>query len=212
MDNTFFDFVDAKIAACQAVIDSLGLDEKAESDFLQYFLSGKGIENLENIADYLKDHRLYTEENYENSCRIYEQVKIDRIHKYDGVDETLEALSKKELKLAVVTDADRENAMKRLEKTDIKKFFEIIITIEDTNKKKPEPASIELALESLGVNAEDAVMVGDSLKRDIAPAQALGMVTVYALYGDKNFFSDEPGEPDHTIDDIREIIDIIENE
>lgn len=210
MDNTFFDFVDAKIKACQAVIDNLGLDERAESDFLQYFLSGKGIENLENIADYLKDHGLYTEKNYEDSCRIYEQVKIDNIHMYDGVDETLEMLRGMGLKLAVVTDADRDNAMKRLEKTDLKKYFDIIITIEDTNKKKPEPASMELALDKLGVAAGEAMLVGDSLKRDIAPGKELGMITVYALYGDKNFFSDEEFEPDHTIDDIREIVEIID--
>jgi len=53
--------------------------------------------------------------------------------------------------------------------------------------------------------------IGDSLRRDIAPAKKIGMVTAYAAYGDRNehdrdFFF----EPDYKLNHIGEIIDIIQ--
>jgi putative hydrolase of the HAD superfamily len=40
---------------------------------------------------------------------------------------------------------------------------------------KPHPTIFQAALDALGVSAEDAVMVGDSLEEDVEGARALGM-------------------------------------
>jgi len=48
---------------------------------------------------------------------------------------------------------------------------------------KPSPAIFEHALRVAGVGAEEAVMVGDSWDKDIAPAGALGMQTVHVGEG-----------------------------
>jgi putative hydrolase of the HAD superfamily len=40
---------------------------------------------------------------------------------------------------------------------------------------KPHPTIFQAALDALGVNAVDAVMVGDSLEEDVEGARALGM-------------------------------------
>jgi putative hydrolase of the HAD superfamily len=211
MDNTFFDFVDAKFQACTEVLKYVNrYDEKEVMALIGYFLRNeKGIENLDNIADYLQDHDLHTEETYKRACEIYEQTKLDSIHAYDGVRETLEALSTMDLKLAVVTDADRDNAMLRLRKTNLEDFFELIVTIEITGRKKPDPASIAHALDELGVAPEEAILVGDSLIRDIQPAKELGMISAYAAYGDKNFFEERTGAADFVLENIRDLIDIV---
>ncbi|MFO7966787.1 MAG: HAD hydrolase-like protein [Archaeoglobaceae archaeon] len=46
---------------------------------------------------------------------------------------------------------------------------------------------IKTALERLGVGVEDCLMVGDSLNRDIEAGNRLGMMTIYAAYGDRRF-------------------------
>ena len=43
----------------------------------------------------------------------------------------------------------------------------------------PDPAIFEMALDWLGVPASDAVMVGDSAKRDVAGALAAGIRSVW---------------------------------
>jgi len=38
-----------------------------------------------------------------------------------------------------------------------------------------------------GVTASEGMLVGESIRRDGIPAKAPGMVTVHAVYGDRNF-------------------------
>jgi putative hydrolase of the HAD superfamily len=211
MDNTLFDFVEAKIRACRAVTDCLEIEHSPErKDLLEYFVKGgKGIENLENIADYLKDRGLFNQNTFDKCSEVYMKTKIENIIPYDGVEDTLQKLKAMNLKLAVVTDADIDNARLRLKITSIMNFFDQVVPIEYTGKKKPEPDSIQFALNLLNVEPNEAVLVGDSLRRDIEPGRNLGMITVYAAYGDKNFFEEKKGTADYLINEISELIAII---
>lgn len=209
MDNTLFDFVEAKLKACRAVVDYLGL--KDEWELLNYFLRGKhGFENSRNIADFMLDKGVYSHDRFEECCRIYEEVKLNHIKPYPGVKEVLEELKKAGLKLAVVTDAMNGHALKRLRKAELLHYFDVVVSGDMTGRRKPEPDSLKLALNKLGVRPEEAAMVGDSIRRDIEAGKRLGMVTVYAAYGDRNFFEDKSGEADFAIGSVRELIEIIE--
>lgn len=77
--------------------------------------------------------------------------------------------------------------------------------------KKPAPDAFLLALKKLQTLPSETLLVGDSLRRDIAPAQALGMITAYAAYGDRNVRTgDPPGcRPDWVLDDIGELIQLL---
>ena len=77
--------------------------------------------------------------------------------------------------------------------------------------EKPDPAIFVHTLREAGVAPERAVMVGDRLDRDIAPAKALGMRTVWVL---RNEAPDHPtaaqlSVPDgavRTLDEVPELI------
>jgi putative hydrolase of the HAD superfamily len=86
----------------------------------------------------------------------------------------------------------------------------MVVTYDDTQKRKPDPAPFSLALERLGVVAADAVMIGDWPERDVVGAKALGMTTVFARYGDT--FGTTPGHSgaDAEIDDVYELLDFVE--
>ena len=60
---------------------------------------------------------------------------------------------------------------------------------------KPEPFLFEEALHELGVDAREAVMVGDNLRTDIAGGQKVGMATVWV-----NRWGVIAGDPDVTAD------------
>ena len=124
--------------------------------------------------------------------------------------ETLSALRNRGLKLGVVTDAHYGNALKRLRKAGLEEYFDAIITVDMSGKAKPSPEPFLLGMKKLGVNASETILVGDSIRRDIIPAKELGMLTVHAAYGDRNFHEGEKDEADHVIHGIHEVIGIVE--
>ena len=209
MDNTLFDFVEAKLKACRAVVEYLGVGD-AEG-LLRYFLRGvHGFESHENIEDYMRDKGISLEK-YRECCRIYEEAKLSSIKPYPHIREVLERLRGMGLKLAVVTDAMNGHAISRLKKAGLLHLFDVVVSADMTGKKKPEPDSIKLALQKLGVGAEEAVLVGDSIRRDIEAGRKLGMLTVYAAYGDRNFFEDRDGCADFTVRSVLELFELIRN-
>ena len=211
MDNTLFDFVEAKLRACKAVVNYI--NQTDEMELIDYFLKDKfDIENLDSIARYLKDLGVQSNDTFKHCCEIYNKVKLDTIKCYAGVDETLKRLSKTELKLAVVTDAFSENAMARLEKAKLAQYFNLIVTCEITGKKKPEPDPMSYVLEKFELHPQNVMLIGDSLRRDIEVGSELGLTTVYAVYGDRNFHEDRDCHADFVINEIKEVIKILEEE
>jgi len=208
LDNTLFDFVEAKFKACDAVTDHLNLDE----DLLEYFFRGKyDIEDTENIRDYLKDNDIYDEATYRECSRIYETTKLDNVETYDGIERTLEAIGEMGLKKVVVTDASKKNAEARLNKLKISHHIDHLITQDSTGKKKPHHGPFLHAIEKLCLQPHEIVMVGDSPERDLKPSKEIGFYTVYAEYGDRNLYQTTEPVYDSKIGSPEELLAVLES-
>ena len=184
MDNTLFDFIHAQHAACRAVLLHCGHGSDPEALFSYFRRPVHGFEDCGNIRDYLCDHDSFTDHLFAECCRIYEDEKIAAIAPYPGILRVLHALAGHGLPLGIITDADSRHAAARLEKAGLASFFQTVITPDLSGARKPDPSPFLLALTELKTAAQETVLVGDSIRRDIAPAQKIGMVTVYAHYGD----------------------------
>jgi putative hydrolase of the HAD superfamily len=156
----------------------------------------------------LADRSLYCNEVFARCCEIYEGEKVRVLEPYPGTRETLGELKRRGFPLAVLTDAHNGNALARLRKTDLFQYFDHVISYDMTGAKKPAPDAFLLALRKLGTSPSETVLVGDSIRRDIAPAKELGMITAYAAYGDRNIRSRDPPDcqPDIVLNDIRELV------
>ena len=205
MDNTLFDFIEAKLSACNAIVDSLGAGDP--EDIFGYFLSGvHDFEDWRNIEDYLKDNEIYSKEMFYNCCTIYEDIKLQSIQAYPGVEETLSTLQDMGLALAIVTDAHTKNATQRLQKLHLLDSFDALLITDIAGAKKPAPEIFYHALNTLELLPEQTIFVGDSLRRDIEPAQKIGMITAHAAYGDRNFFEDRTWRSNHVLNSISDVI------
>jgi putative hydrolase of the HAD superfamily len=60
--------------------------------------------------------------------------------------------------------------------------FDAYVTSLDVGFRKPHLAMFKRALELLGADATESVMIGDSPSKDVAPAKALGMQTVLVAF------------------------------
>lgn len=92
-----------------------------------------------------------------------------------GALETIDALQKRGIPMAIVTNSIDE-LIDTMDKTSgIKSLFDVIITSTTTKERaKPDPYGPLLAAERLGVNPHDCLFVGDQ-KFDIVAANGAGM-------------------------------------
>ncbi|MDW7733043.1 MAG: HAD family hydrolase [Methanolobus sp.] len=211
MDNTLFDFVEAKMFACTAIVEHLGKGDAHE--LFSYFRRGMhGFESIENISDYMKDRGLFSESSFLECCNIYEKEKIRSVELYPGVRNTIMELRSMDIMLGILTDAEMKNAKARLEKVGLYDCFDSHFTFDITGWKKPSHRAFMHALRSMGLQPHETLFVGDSLRRDIMPSKQLGMVAAYAVYGDRNPQKDRElieERPDHVLNAFSDIIDLI---
>jgi len=207
LDNTLCTFVDAKRAACNAVIGLTGAGSADE--LFSYFL--RPVYNFEDpahITDYLKDIGIYSTRLAEEAEEIYETVKLDTIALYPGVHETLEILTEAGVGIAVVTDASSTQAERRMQKLGIDTQFPVLITPDRSGKRKPDHASFLMAMEQVQTTPSETWVVGDSLRREIAPGLELGLTTVFAQYGDWIQIEMPDITPHHVLDQFRDLMNL----
>ncbi len=93
---------------------------------------------------------------------------------YDDVMATLEDLRRRDLKLAIVSNWD-SYLPKLLAALDLDRFFPVLAVSAIEEVGKPDPEIFRRACERLGVSAEEALHVGDSLTEDYEGARGAGL-------------------------------------
>jgi len=93
-------------------------------------------------------------------------------------------------------------------------YFEVLSISCEVGYMKPHAAIFQHALEALDVAPEDAVMVGDSLRADVAGAQALGMTAVWkrnhASPADSGLDTEDASiTPDYTIETMGDLLGLL---
>ena len=94
-----------------------------------------------------------------------------------GLMEFVEEARRRNLSVALVTNAPKENVLAMLDALGLEDAFEPTIVAEDVGVGKPDPAPYNAALEALGVRADEAVAFEDS-PSGIASSIAAGIPTV----------------------------------
>lgn len=124
---------------------------------------------------------------------------------YPGTAEVLERLRGEGVRMAAVTSRSRRSSISTLELAGIARYFETVISAEDTHVLKPDPAPLLLALGRMGCDPAPGqqAMVGDT-HNDVDAGKAIGAFTVGVTFG---FHGADVAhaEPDALIDDIRHL-------
>ncbi|MTI53451.1 pyrophosphatase PpaX [Geosporobacter ferrireducens] len=142
--------------------------------------------------------------------RSFQQERFERyITLHLGVREALEKLSARGYRLGVVTSRLNDSALRGLKYFGMEDFFDSIIGADDTNKHKPDPTPARMALEAMGGNAQEAVLVGDS-PFDIQCAKNTGMRSVAVSWSALPREVYMQYHPDYVVDTMEELVELIE--
>ena len=119
----------------------------------------------------------------------------------------LEALAAEGFRLGVIANQPRAMAQARLEWSGLLDLIEVTVLSGDVGLAKPDPAIFQLALSMAGCAPEEALMAGDRLDNDIAPAKRLGLSTVWIRRGLHAGYVPRSAaeEPDATVSSLVEL-------
>lgn len=111
-------------------------------------------------------------------------------------------LRARDVRIAIVTRNSRVAVNMLLQRIPLP--YDVVLTRDDVPRTKPDPLHLEVALERLGVERAEAIMVGDH-HMDIVAGRAAGIRSLAMVHGklDQKAFADSP--PDHFLRSFAEL-------
>ena len=99
-----------------------------------------------------------------------------------GMDDALVRLQAEGRRLGLVTAKRSRTVKLAFRALPLREVFDVVVSGDDTERHKPDPEPILLALRRLGARAQEAAYVGDS-PFDVAAARAAGVYAVAVGWG-----------------------------
>ncbi len=216
VDNTLTDFMRTKRAAVDSAVESMidaGLRVRKEVMVEKIFATywKEGVEDQKIFDKVLKsefgrvDYKLLAA-----GIVGYRRSKAGTLALYPHVHLTLLELMRLGVKSAALSDAPKLEVWLRIVGLGLHHYFDHVVASEDLGKRKPAPEPFRKALELLGSEPAETIMVGDWAERDMLGARNLGIRTAWAKYGDTQGTVDSGAE--FVLSDIHELVDIIRRE
>lgn len=137
----------------------------------QAFTSMTGIDDSRILAEYRKEY-VQEADRYMTACtRLYPEVL-----------EVLRALKRRGARIGIISTKYRYRIQELLQPLLPQDFLDVLIGGEDVHVAKPDPEGVLMALQHIGVQAEDVLYIGDSIV-DAQTAQAAGIDFAGVLHG-----------------------------
>lgn len=134
---------------------------------LKELLEEKGCTDLSDkiIRDGLNAHYAITQQNW--------QLEEDTVSCLNNLKNT-------SYQMGIVSNAgDDRDVIQLVDKFDIARFFEFVLTSAACGYRKPHPRIFQRALDQLDVTPNQTVMVGDTLSADILGANQTGIYSIW---------------------------------
>ena len=158
--------------------------------------------------------KFFPDKDVEECVEIYRSYHRDnfgpRITLFPGVKELLKELKSRGLKVGLATSRLYATTIEGIEKYGLTDIFDYVLTANDTDKHKPDPAPLLMTLEKLGSSREESLMVGDTIF-DFECARNAGVK--FVLVGWNASFPKEllesPDGPEFVIKEAKELLTLL---
>lgn len=207
LDGTLIDSAPIYYGLIDVIFDRLGIPPVPKSILLEAMKNGEFEWDLV-LPDEMKNRK---EPLVEKARGIIDEIAPsmfhDQVKLIPGAADALIEIAAKGLKLALVTSTLREYMaikLAPLAEAGIATLFEVIITADDVQNKKPHGEPLVLCSDKLGLAPGNCVYVGDT-RVDIKAGKAAGMQTVAVLTGFDDYNALKREKPDAIIESVAEI-------
>lgn len=144
-------------------------------DFYREHITGRVTKEI--VADLLPDFSAEEGRELIESKEADFRERAGTLEPLPGLLDFVQKGREKEMKIALVTNAPKENAFTVLQVLGLDDAFDPVILADEVGSGKPDPALYNAALQALDVSAKEAVAFEDSAS-GIASSVAAGIPTV----------------------------------
>jgi HAD superfamily hydrolase (TIGR01509 family) len=166
MDGVLIDSLDSWWMSLNSALQIFKHQEITREEFIRTYWGHDLRENLK---------RLKLNPEVATFCNVAYSGHIEYIKIYPDTKSTLQQLSN--YTKAIITNTPMDCAQQILNKFDINKYFQVIVTSDDVVKAKPDPEIVFTACERLHVDPKTVLLVGDT-DSDVKAGQAAGCIVV----------------------------------
>lgn len=132
----------------------------------------------------------------------------EMVRAFPGAVDAVTGLKAKGAQLGIVTSKNRHGVERGLTLCGFDGLFDEIVTSDDLEASKPDPAPVLAALARLDVPALSALFVGDS-PHDIAAGRDAGTRTAACLWGPFERATLAAERPDYWLNSFRELVPLV---
>lgn len=201
-DGNLAKTLDLWLEACRVPLEKRGLkrtDEEIAGSFGDLRITWKswGMEDLDAAIE---------------EADVVARQELPSVELYPDALEVLETLHLAGKQVALITSSSHEQIQHLLQKYNIARFFQVIVTADEVEHHKPHPEPLEKALTLLGGTKTEAIMIGDSDK-DLGAAKnaSIDSILFYPPEHRKFYSLTKLKElnPTYVVDDFRRVLDIV---
>lgn len=193
IDNTVYSYDHANEKAIRHVYDycqghfgwdyNLTADKirRTQSEIYDYLgLGNAAIHNrlirFQNLLEQeglpLEPHAMGLYNTYWDNFLMYMEVS-------PGIHEFVTAARKKGIRIGIATDMTAHIQYRKLRQIGLLDQIDFMVTSEEAGVEKPDRRLFLRCLQKAGCRAEECMMIGDSLKKDIEGSRAVGMQALW---------------------------------
>ena len=212
MDGTLIDSIDIYFRIVEIALERLNLPQVSRKKILDAAEDGDFNWELVLPGEVHPKKDEIIAAAWEIIDEIAPQMFEENIRLIRGADNILQTISTSIPRIGLVTSTQRKDLkikMQPLKSAGVEKLFEVIITSDDVEERKPAPDPLIACAEKLNVDSGKCVYVGDT-RIDIKAGKAAGMKTVGVLTGFDDYDMLVNEGPDAIIDSVRNLTEVLE--
>ena len=203
LDGTLVNTIDDLAGACETLLKKYNFGKSWSIEDYTKFVGNGAKKLVKRAFDNTLDEETLNA-RYEEFKPLYDSMKLNNAHAYDGICEQLNILKQKGIKLCVVTNKPNVAARGMVEHIFGKDLFDYIIGCVDGVPVKPDPTTTLRAIKSVGCKPSETIFFGDS-EVDMRTAKNADIEAVGCSWGYRSFETLFAEHPSIIIDDPKYI-------
>jgi phosphoglycolate phosphatase len=210
VDGTLVDSVPDLAYCVDELMIAMGRDKWGEAKVRHWV--GNGVPKLVERSLTGKLEGTVNKDDFDEAYPIfldlYAHNTSGRSSLYDGVREGLDYLKSQDYTLGCVTNKAKQFTHPLLKDLGIFDEFEIVISGDTLEKKKPDPMPLLHAAKHFNIEPKESMMLGDSIS-DVKASRAAGFEIICMSYGYNHGDDIRDANPDLVIDSMAELKDYL---